>query len=503
MVKSKRPTAIVIGAGFASLSAACYLAKAGYRVTILEKNSQPGGRARSFSEKGFTFDMGPSWYWMPDVFDSFFADFGKKTSDYYTLERLSPSYQVYFGQEDCVQIPSNLDEFFALFESIESGSSEKLKQFLAEAAFKYEVGMQDLVHKPGQSLTEFIDKRVIQGVFRFHLFESFHSYIRKYFTHPKILQLLEFPVLFLGAQPKNIPALYSLMNYADIKLGTWYPKGGMIQIVNAMVSLATELGVEIKLNEAVTKIDCVGQLITSIETTQNTYTADIVVGGADYHHIEQNLLPKAYQQYSEKYWDNRVLAPSSLLYYVGLNKKLDKLLHHNLFFDADFNQHGHEIYEQPAWPTDPLFYVSVTSKTDPSVAPDGCENLFILIPTAPGLMDNEEVKERYFNMVIQRLESHLGTSIGQHIVYRRDFACSDFMHDYNSFKGNAYGLANTLMQTAVFKPKMKSKKLRNLYYTGQLTTPGPGVPPSLISGKVVSELIQKQFNPHGYKTIVR
>lgn len=503
MVKQKKKSAIVIGAGFAGLSAACYLAKAGFQVTILEKNDKAGGRARSFSEQGFTFDMGPSWYWMPDVFDAFFADFGKKTSDYYTLERLSPSYQVYFGQDDVVQIPSNLDEFFSLFESLEKGSSQKLKQFLAEAAYKYEVGMQDLVHKPGQSLTEFLDVRVIKGVFKFHLFESFHRYIRQYFTHPKILQLLEFPVLFLGAQPKNIPALYSLMNYADIQLGTWYPKGGMIQIVRAMVCLATELGVEIKLNEAVTKVECANKSISSVETTKGTYTADVIIGGADYHHIDQHLLPKEYQQYNEKYWDTRVLAPSSLLYYVGLNKKLDTLLHHNLFFDADFDAHGNEIYGDPAWPSDPLFYVSVTSKTDDTVAPNGCENLFILIPTAPNLMDNESIKEQYFQKVMNRLETHLGTSIKEHIVYRRDYACSDFIRDYNSFKGNAYGLANTLLQTAVFKPKMKSKKLNNLYYTGQLTTPGPGVPPSLISGKVVSELIKKQFNQHGYKTIVR
>lgn len=503
MVKQKQPTAIIIGSGFAGLSSACYLAKAGYSVTILEKNEQAGGRARSFSENGFTFDMGPSWYWMPDVFDSFFADFGKKTSDYYALERLSPSYQVYFGKDDSIQLPSNLEELFSLFESLEEGSSVKLKQFLEEAAYKYEVGMQDLVHKPGQSLTEFIDTRVLKGVFKFHLFESFHNYIRKYFTNPKILQLLEFPVLFLGAQPKNIPALYSLMNYADIQLGTWYPKGGMIQIVKAMVCLAKDLGVEIRLNEAVTHLECTGDSITKVYTDQDKYSADIVVGAADYHHIEQKLLPKAYQQYSEKYWHSRVLAPSSLLYYVGLNKKLDPLLHHNLFFDADFNKHGSEIYEKPEWPKDPLFYVSVTSKTDQSVAPDGCENLFILIPTAPGLMDTNEIKEDYFDKIMQRLETHLGTSLKQHIVFRRDYACSNFISDYNSYKGNAYGLANTLMQTAVFKPKMKSKKLKNLYYTGQLTTPGPGVPPSLISGKVVSELIQKQYKTHGYKTIVR
>jgi phytoene desaturase len=486
-----KKSAIVIGAGFAGISAACYLAKEGIDVTIIEKNEQAGGRARSYSAQGFTFDMGPSWYWMPDVFDAFFNDFGKKTTDYYTLKRLSPSYQVYFGKDDALQIPSDLSEMHALFESLEKGSSKKLALFLKEAQYKYEVGMQDLVQKPGESITEFIDKRVVLGVFKMHLFQSFHSYIRKYFTNPKIIQLLEFPVLFLGAQPKNIPALYSLMNYADITLGTWYPDGGMHQIVKAMVSLATELGVKIKLGEPVHSIECKAKQIKNVITTKAIYQADYIVGGADYHHIEQNLLPKEYQQYNEKYWDSRILAPSSILFYLGLNIKLDSLLHHNLFFDADFDKHGDEIYKNPSWPSDPLFYVSVTSKSDHTVAPAGCENLFILIPTAPGLKDTIEIKEYYYHLVMKRLESHLEIPISNHVIYRKDYACSNFISDYNSYKGNAYGLANTLMQTAIFKPKMKSKKLNNLFYTGQLTSPGPGVPPSLISGKVVATQILK------------
>ncbi len=499
MHKENHKSAIVIGAGFAGLSAACYLAKGGFDVTILEKNEQAGGRARSYSAQGFTFDMGPSWYWMPDVFDSFFSDFGKSTTDYYTLERLSPSYQVYFGKDDAILIPSDLSEMYSLFESLEKGSSKKLNQFLEEAQYKYEVGMQDLVQKPGQSIIEYVDKRVIKGIFKMHLFESFHTYVRKYFTNPKIIQLLEFPVLFLGAQPKNIPALYSLMNYADITLGTWYPKGGMHQIVKAMVTLATELGVNIKLAEAVHSIECKHNSIHHIITSKQTYQADVIVGGADYHHIEQQLLPIEYRQYNEKYWNSRVLAPSSILFYIGLNIKLDSLLHHNLFFDADFEKHGDEIYQYPKWPSDPLFYVSVTSKTDDTVAPSGCENLFILIPTAPDLKDTLEIKEYYFQLVMKRLESHLGIPITNHIIYRKDYASSNFISDYNSYKGNAYGLANTLLQTAIFKPNMKSKKLNNLYYTGQLTTPGPGVPPSLISGKVVANQILKNHSySYGY-----
>ena len=485
---------VVIGAGFAGLSLACYLAQAGYGVTILEKNDQTGGRARRYSSKGFTFDMGPSWYWMPDVFDAFFNDFGKKTSDYYTLTRLDPSYRVVFEGGETVDVPADWKEMRRLFETIEPGSALKLDQFMAEAAYKYEVGMQDLVFKPGLSLTEFMDKRVISGLFKLHLIESFSQYIRKYFTNPKLIQLLEFPVLFLGARPQEIPALYSLMNYADIKLGTWYPVGGMHEVVKAMTSLALELGVSIQLNVPVQKIRTEHGLALGVETAHGYYPADIVVGGADYHHVEQHLLPEKDRQYTEAYWNKRVMAPSSILYYIGLNKSVNGLLHHNLFFDADFNQHAHDIYTKPNWPEKPLFYASVTTKTEALGAPEGGENLFILIPTAPGLADTPDVCEHYYQLVMDRLEAYTGEAIREHVVYRRDFAHNNFIAEYNAFKGNAYGLANTLMQTAILKPKMQSKKVKNLFYTGQLTVPGPGVPPSLISGKVVAQQIQKKFS---------
>jgi phytoene desaturase len=454
----------------------------------------------NFTEQGFKFDMGPSWYWMPDVFDSFFEDFGKNTSDFYRLKRLSPSYQIVFGKNESIFVPSNLDEFYNLFENLEKGSSSKLKIFLKEAQYKYEVGMQDLVHKPGLSILEFADKRVIKGIFKMHLLQSFSTYIRKHFSNPKIIQLLEFPILFLGAQPKDIPALYSLMNYADIVLGTWYPMGGMHKIVEAMVSIATELGVKIKLNEEVKKINTLNKRATSVLTSQNEYKCDTLIGAGDYHHIEQKILEKEDRQYSEEYWNNRILAPSSLLFYLGLDIKVENLIHHNLFFDADFDQHATEIYQNPGWPSNPLFYVSVTSKTDESAAPKGHENLFILIPVAPDLQENSQIIEHYYNMVMERIASHVGHSIKEHVIFRRDYSGKNFITDYNSYKGNAYGLANTLRQTAILKPKIKSSKIKNLYYTGQLTVPGPGVPPSLISGKVVANLISKTLKvSYGFK----
>lgn len=484
---------IIIGSGFAGLSAASFMAKAGWEVTVLEKNHTPGGRARQYTEQGFTFDMGPSWYWMPDVFERFFLQFEKKVSDYYQLERLDPSYRVYWD-DGPMDIPANYEAFEQVFEAIEPGSSQQLKHFLAEAAYKYKVGINKLVFKPGQSLTEFIDKDLVAGLFRLDVFNSIQAHVQKLFKHSKLRQLLEFPVLFLGALPQKTPALYSLMNYADIKGGTWYPQGGMYRIVDAMYQLALSLGVQFQFNQEVSAIDVKNKKAVGVQTKQQYFSADVIISGADYHHTETVLLPEQYQSYSKKYWDTRVMAPSCLLYYVGLNKKLTNIPHHSLFFDTSFEVHGHEIYTEPQWPSNPLFYVSATSVTDKTTAPEGCENLFLLIPVSTGLTnDTEELREKYFQMILSRLEKHLGETIQDAIVYKKSYGTSNFIADYHSFKGNAYGLANTLLQTAVLKPNCRSKKVKNLFYTGQLTVPGPGVPPSLISGEVVAREVVKNY----------
>lgn len=484
---------VVIGAGFAGLSAASFLAKAGYQVTVLEKQAGPGGRARQWKTNGFTFDMGPSWYWMPDVFDRYFEQFGKKASDYYTIERLDPSYRVYW-QEGYSDIPASLDDFKKMLEEMEPGAAVKLDRFLEEARYKYVVGIQKLVFKPGLSLVEFLDWEVMKGVFKLDVFTSIKKHVHKYFKQPQIRQLLEFPVLFLGALPENTPALYSLMNYADIVGGTWFPRGGMYKVVEGMYKLALELGVQFKFEEPVTSIQIEKNAVRNVVTAKGTYSALAVIGGADYHFIETQLLPEAARSYSEAYWDKREMAPSCLLYYVGINKKLDSILHHMLFFDVPFEQHADEIYISRIWPETPLFYANASSVTDASLAPEGCENLFFLIPVAAGLSDDsEEKREYYFNLIMDRFEKRVGQTVRDAIVVKRSFAYSDFVSEYHSFKGNAYGLANTLMQTAILKPSCRSKKLSNLYYTGQLTVPGPGVPPSLISGEVVAGELMKSF----------
>ncbi len=479
----------VIGSGFSGLASACFAAKAGHEVTVFEKNEQIGGRARAFSAEGFMFDMGPSWYWMPDVFDKFFEQFGKKTADYYDLKKLDPGFQIIYGPNDILKIPADTNELYDIFEQIEKGSAEKLKTFLKEAELKYNVGMQQLVYKPAYSWMEFATLDVLKGVTQLNIFSSVSSYVRKSFKDHRLVSLLEFPVLFLGAMPHKIPALYTLMNYAALAQGTFYPIGGMTKIIEGMHDLALELGVTFNTNTPIEKISVSNKKVSALQSPKGSHPTDVLIASADYHHVEQQLLDAEFRNYEESYWDKKTFAPSCLIYYIGVNKKIKNLLHHNLYFDTDFEKHSQEIYQNPQWPSDPLFYVCCPSKTDDSVAPEGMENLFILVPIATGLKEGTEERKLYFDKLIKRIEAHTGEQFADHIVYQKSYCVDDFIKDYNAYKGNAYGLANTLMQTAVLKPTMRNKKLANMFYTGQLTVPGPGVPPSLISGQIVAEQI--------------
>ena len=485
---------VVVGSGFSGLAAAACLAKEGHKVTVLEKNPTLGGRARKFKAEGFSFDMGPSWYWMPEVFEDFYQKFGFTTSDFYDLKRLDPSYRVYFEDHKPFEVPASYGELRKLFESYEPGSATKLDDFLAEAKYKYEVGMSEFVWKPSLSITEFFDARIIKSSLKLQMFSSISSVIRKLFKHPHLVKLLEFPVLFLGATPQDTPALYSLMNYADLKLGTWYPMGGMHGIVEAMVLIAKKQGVTFLTDQEVVAVQSVSGSVTGVRTRTQTYDCDYLVASCDYHHFDSKVLSSSQRNYSPQYWDKRAMAPSSLLFYIGLDTKLPGIKHHTLFFDEDFELHAKEIYDQPKWPSKPLFYMCAPSVTDTSVAPKDCENIFLLVPLAPDLKDSEEMRDKYFQIISDRLRTICGHDINRHIVYKRSYCLDDFKEDYHAFKGNAYGLANTLKQTAFLKPKLKSKKLKNLYFAGQLTTPGPGVPPSIISGQVVAREINKSMS---------
>jgi phytoene desaturase len=481
----------IIGAGFTGLSAAAATAAAGYEVDVYEKFSIPGGRARQFSQQGFHFNMGPSWYWMPDIIDSEFKRYGYTTDDFFDLQRLDPSYTVFWSDDPPLQVPTNPAQLIPWMEQREKGAGKKLKQFLDQARRKYHLGMWDLAQKHRPGVRDLLRPAILKSIFSLDLFKSLQRHINQYFTDPQIRQLLSFPVLFLGGTARQMPALYSLMNYADLVLGSWYPRGGMYELVKAWYRIAEECGAEFHFNTEIEGIDLAGGTVCGLHGSHRSFKADALIATSDYHHMEQELLPDSYRIYSSRYWKSRTMAPSCLIYYLGLDCKLDSLTHHNLFFDEDLERHAHSLYENPDWPERPLFYACCPSKTDPSAAPEGMENLFLLIPVAPGLEDTEAIQDRYFDILEKRLAKHIGIHLSDHLVVKEVYGVSDFASDYNAFRGNAYGMANTLRQTSILKPAMQHPKIANMVFGGQLTQPGPGIPPCLISGRMAAQQITR------------
>jgi len=488
--------ATVLGAGISGLAAAATLAKYNIDVDVFDNQNSAGGRCRILEASNFKFDMGPSWYWMPDVMEKFFQKFDKSVDDYFDLQQLDPGFRVYFGKNDFFDISSDVQKQKELFESIEPGAGEKLTKILCDAKIKYDIGVNDLVYKRSDSIFEFFSLPLLVKMIQLGAVKSFHSYIREYFKDPRLLALMEFPILFLGGTAKSTPSLYSLMNHSCFTQGTFYPMGGFNKLAEAMHRLCVELGVQFHFNESVSEIDKTENLIKGIKNQPT----DGFISSIDYHHFDKHILKNGSENYDEKFWNKQILSPSALIFYIGVKGKVENLIHHNLFFDESFDQHAVEIYTDPKWPEKPLFYVCCPSKTDPSVAPESDENLFILMPLAPGLVDTEELRDRYFEKLMNRLEKNTGEIISNRIIYKKSYCINDFKSDYNSYKGNAYGLANTLKQTAFMRPKMRNKKIKNLFYCGQLTVPGPGVPPSVISGQVAAAQLLSYFNKKSYET---
>lgn len=481
----------IIGSGFSGLSAAAYATKNGNEVHVFEKHDQAGGRARQFcTPQGYVFDMGPSWYWMPDIIERFFADFGYKQTDFFELVSLNPQFEMIFSDLK-MDVPESLDDLKSLFEKIEPSAGKQLEKFMQSAKFKYEVGMQDFVNKPCHNWSEFISPKIAKSVLKFDLLTNFRTYVARYFKNNKLKTIMEFPVIFLGASPKNIPALYSLMNYGGYALGTHYPMGGFYQLVLAMKSVAEKQGAKFHFNKTVECINTQNGEVKSLTINGENIEFDAVIASSDYHHTE-SLLDSEFRNYDEQYWKKKTFAPSSLIFYLGINETIPNLKHHTLFFENDLDDHIDCIYSHKRWPEKPLFYACCPSKTDDNVAPKGKENLFLLMPVAIGINDDESIREKYLRDMLLRIEKHTGISdLKSKIEYQRSYCVSDFVSDYSAYGGNAYGLANTLNQTAVLKPKLRNKKLKNLYYTGQLTVPGPGVPPSIISGKIVANEVNR------------
>ncbi len=481
----------VIGGGFAGLSAACHLANMGCKVTLFEKNSSIGGRASVYEESGFRFDMGPSFYWMPDIFEKFFKDLGKDINDYYKTVRLDPGYRVVLPNGEIVDMSANLESLCKTFEERERGSGEFLKKFIRKGGYNYRVAIDKVIYKPGLSPFEVIMPQTAIRVSQF--VRSISQGVASGIKDSGLRRILEFPVLFLGAKPQKTPLFYNFMNYADISLGTWHIEGGFGAVAMAMERLAIEFNVDIKKDSTVNKIEVKNSKANYIKLDSGeTFETDAVVAACDYHHAE-SLLEPSHRVYDNDYWQSRVMSPSAIMFFIGFDTTINKVEHHTLFFDTDFERHASAIYDNPSWPQKPLFYCSFTSKSDPSCAPAGCENMVVLIPVAPGIKDTEAQREEYFAHVIDRLEKFTGQKLANRVIVKKTYGISDFSKDFNSFKGNAYGMANTLFQTAYFRPSIKSKKVKNLFFAGQLTVPGPGVPPALISGQIASDLLIKSL----------
>lgn len=489
---------IIIGAGIGGLATACMLAKKGYKVTVVEKNSQIGGRANIYSENGYTFDMGPSWYMMPDIFKHFFDILGENIDDYLKLKRLSPSYRIFLKSDKShFDFYSDLKRTINTFESIEKGSGEILREYIKTTEYQYKIARNEFMFKNYNTIFDFITKRVIIEGRKLPLFSSVEKIINKKFKSEILRKVMQYQTVLLGTSPSDAPGIYSMMNYIDFVEGVWYPEGGIYRVIEAIGSVAQKYNVEIKTNALVEKIIVTDGVAQGIQLKDGTKLfADIIISNADIVHTDQKLLDKQYQQQSIKHWDKKLMAPSGFIMYMGIDGEIPSLQHHNLLFSKDWSQNFKQIFKKPEWPSDPSLYICAPSKTDKKVAPEGKENLFVFVPIAAGLEHTDEFLEEYSKVIIAEMEDKMDIpNLANRIEYKRIYAVKDFIKDYNAFKGSALGFAHSLGQSAIFRPNNINKKVKNLYYVGAGTNPGIGMPICLISAELVYKRIENIKDP--------
>ncbi len=490
----------IIGSGLGGMATACLLAASGNKVTVFEKNEQLGGRASVLKLDGFTFDMGPSWYLMPEFFEHFFALLGERSETYYQLQRLEPSYRIFFsGQSKPIDFYGDLERDLVTLEKLEPACSEKLRKYLETAKTQYEISTDRFIYKNYDSLRDFFTKEILQDGLKLHVFESMEKYIQKQFKSPEVQKILQYTLVFLGSSPARTPALYSLMSHIDFHQGVFYPAGGIGQVAKALETIAKKHGVTFRVNASVKRILLQGTKACGVELASGeTYVSDAVISNADIAFTEEQLLPSSARDHSTAYWKKRTLAPSALILYLGIDKKLPNLKHHNLLFCKDWKRTFDQIFEHPAWPDDPSLYICAPSVTDPSVAPADKENLFVLVPIAAGLADTPELRKTYTDKILALIEKELDLpDLRSHICVQKTFCVNDFIERYHSLGGSALGLAHTLWQTATFRPNNVSKKVQGLYYVGANTNPGIGMPMVLASAELLYKRLYdlKQAQP--------
>jgi phytoene desaturase len=526
--------AIIIGSGFGALGSACILGKAGWKVTVLEKNESVGGRATIFkarrketkkssgldvargngekrtetyeeydegasepsTKRGgkvdeFVFDRGPSWYLMPDVFEHFFKLFDEDVNKHLNLKKLGPSYRIFYKDlNQQVDIYSDLKKDIPTLEAIEEGSGKQLEKYLDVAGYQYNVAKDRFMYKNYDSIRDFLTKEVATEGRKLSVFQNMDKYVRKYFKTEQLQKIMQYPLVFLGSSPYNTPAIYNIMSHIDFNMGVFYPQGGIYEITKALVNIAKKYDVTFKINSDVSKILVKGGKAVGVVVNGKTVKSNIVISNADIHHTETKLLEPEYHEYSEKYWKKKTMAPSALIMYLGVDKQYDSLTHHNLLFSRDWQKNFAEIFDMPQWPDDPSLYICAPSKTDPSVAPKGHENMFVLVPIASGLTYTDKQLDKYADKILATMETEMNLpDLRKHIVYQKNFSVKDFKQRYNSYQGTALGLAHTLRQTAIFRPNNISKKVSDLYYVGAGTNPGIGMPVTLISAELLYKRI--------------
>ena len=485
--------AIIIGSGFGGLGAACLLAQQGWEVSLHEKNEQLGGRAGLIETDGFRFDTGPSWYLMPEVFERFFGLLGEDVHKHLNLVRLSPAYRVFYKDlGDRLDISSNLAQDMATFERFEPGSGQQLKRYLARAGSVYDVAAGQLLFKNYDRIGDAITWPLLRRLPDLHIGRSLHSYIKQHFKDPRLQKVLEYQAVFLGLSPYQAPAMFHMMSHTDFTQGVFYPMGGIYEIIRALEHLGSARGVTYHLRSPVQKILVENGRAVGVVTQGGEERADIVISNADMHFTEQRLLEPDQRDHSERFWQTRKLAPSALLLYLGVKRQYDSLAHHNLLFSTDWPRTFRQIFDNPTgFPDDPSLYVCAPSKTDPSVAPKGYENLFVLVPIASGIPYSNAQLEQFTDQILTTMEQELDLpDLRQQLACRKVFCVRDFEERFNSFQGTGLGLAQTLRQTAVFRPANHSRKVRDLYFVGAGVHPGIGMPTSLTS----AELLARRLN---------
>ena len=482
-------TAAIIGGGISGLATAALLAKHGYSVTLYEKNEMVGGRAMIFKQDGFTFDMGPSWYHMPEVFERYFNLFDKKPTDFYDLIKLDPQYKVFFSPNDCIEIEGNLEKNLELFERIEKGAKDTMKNYLSACKIQYEAANKAILYKNFDTWADIFQTDLIKEAKKMYVFKNLEDHLNTYFKSKKIKNILKIPVVFIGQNPKTAPAFLSLFSHIDLTIGVHYPMHGIYAFIDALVTLCKLYNVTIKCNEEVKKITCTKSKATTIVTNQGEFPVDTVVSGADYAHTETNLLDKEYQSYPSSYWESKEIAPSAFIMYLGVNKKIPHLFHHNYIIPADLDTQLSEQFKGNSLPNDPLIYISCPSKTDNSVAPANSENIFVTIAIPTTIELSNELKRTYADNIIAKIEEYTQTKFKEDIVVEKIFTIDDFKTTFNAWRGTSIGLSQSLMQSAILRPHHRSSKVKNIYFTGQYTHPGIGMPMCLISAELVVNLI--------------